>query len=134
MSESSFNRLVALVEQIKRLSSTDGHYSGIGEARYIPSKLVGAASRIRFSYDAYRAAPDPVELEVASLMQKEFVERYRVKGEAQKRERLLEIAAELETLRIELPHIAAKACVEIGVVARECRAEAEQKHPIGDAA
>ena len=119
-----FDQLVALVEQIKRLSSTE-QYSGIGEARGLPHKWAGAAKGVQIcARSSYGNRVDDVELKAAAEIQAEFETRYRAKGEEAKRARLIEIANELEALRIELPHIAAKACIEIGAVARECRAEA----------
>lgn len=134
MSETHFKRLLTVVERINRLSSTESYY-GIGEARGLPGKMAASAKRVRISAgDSYGNKADQFELAAAADIHRELVERYRVKGEEAKRARLVEIATELEALRIELPHIAAKACVEIGAVARECRAEAERNHPIGDAA
>lgn len=126
MSETHFSRLVALVEKIKRLSNTENQYSGIGEARFQPSRMIGAAKGIKIAArDDFGNRADQAELDAATEIQNEFVERYRIKGEEAKRARLVEIANELESLRIELPHVAAKACIEIGVLARECRAEAD---------
>lgn len=121
---SAIAELANVVQKIANLVSTETNYHGIGQARYLPSKMSWASERIRITADNGYGKPEPEAEAIAKEMHERLKAEYQAKAEAAMRSRLMAISRELESLRAILPSLAAKASVEAGVIARQCEGEA----------
>lgn len=109
---SALSKIHALITSIptieQKKASISEYYDGlkVGFDRYgnrmIPQNLEDAAMR----------ANAVIKTEVAAAVEKEF------------RDQIVAAAAEIESLRIILPQLAAKACIELGQTARALKEQA----------
>lgn len=109
--------LIEFFARVERLKALLGNYGLIEKARGIPNDKVRAVNALRIGVDGYsRMTP-----ELDALAQRAFTHmkaEERAAGEAERDLLLAEYAAELESLRAILPSLAAKASIELGVIAR----------------
>jgi hypothetical protein len=120
--DDALNLFFANVDRIKAIF---GDYGLLAKARGIPSDRVRAVNVLRITTDSYsRMTP-----ELDALAQRAFTlmkAEERAAGESERDALFTEYAAELESLRAILPSLAAKASIEIGVIARSL---ANQEQP-----
>lgn len=113
----SDDALKVFFTRIDRLKTLFGDYGLIEKARSIPNDKVRAVNALRIGVDGYsRMTP-----ELDALAQRAFTymkAEERTAGEAERDLLLATYAAELESLRAILPSLAAKASIELGVIAR----------------
>jgi hypothetical protein len=111
------------IEHVARIKAFFGDYGLLAKARGIPNDRVRAVNALRITTDSYgRMTP-----ELDALAQRAFTHmkaEERTAGEAKRDLLLADYAAELEALRVALPELAAKAAIDIGVLARAIKAEA----------
>ena len=117
--------LTVFFARVARLNQLFGDYGLLSKARGIPDDRVRAVNALRINVDGYsRMTP-----ELEAIAQRAFAHMKAEERSAGSRERdtlLAEYAAELESLRAILPSLAAKASIELGVIARSI---ANQEQP-----
>jgi len=122
MSDDALTVFFATVDRLKALFSD---YGLLAKARGIPADRVRAVNVLRITTDSYgRMTP-----ELDALAQRAFTHmkaEERTAGEAERDLLLAAYAAELESLRAILPSVAAKASIELGVIARALTNEASE--------
>lgn len=122
MSDDALKLFFATVDSLKALFSD---YGLLAKARGIPADRVRAVNVLRITTDSYgRMTP-----ELDALAQRAFTHmkaEERTAGEAERDLLLAAYAAELESLRAILPSLAAKASIELGVIARALTNEASE--------
>lgn len=106
---SALSKIHALISSVptieQRKASIHDYYQElkVGFDRYgnqqVPNGLVDAAKR----------ANEVIKTEVTAAVEAEF------------QSKIAAVAAEIETLRVILPHLAAKACIELGQTARDLK-------------
>ncbi len=118
---SKLAEFLAAVKRIEELTS-DVSYGLIAKARDLPKIYAGQASAMTLnenSFTSYRA-PDNVKVAFA-LVVKRVTKEERERGERERNHLLFQYSEELESLRAILPSLAARATIEIGVIAREIK-------------
>jgi hypothetical protein len=109
--------LTVFFARVARLNQLFGDYGLLSKARGIPDDRVRSVNALRIGVDGYsRMTP-----ELDALAQRAFTlmkAEERAAGESERDALFTEYAAELESLRAILPSLAAKASIEIGVIAR----------------
>lgn len=108
-------------ELFDALETVRGMCLGIEQARLQPELYARAASSVDLKF--YTWVDKSTEI-AAYAHFKPFQEMRRELGRVQCRESLARIAGDLESLRIMLPALTAAACVELGVLARALKDEA----------
>ncbi len=109
--------LEQFIKSVERIKSFFGVCGLLDRARGIPNDNVRAVNALRITAGSY----DRMTPELDALAQRAFAHmkvEERAAGEAERDLLLAEYAAELESLRAILPSLAAKASIEIGVIAR----------------
>jgi len=115
--------LLKITQRLSHLVDRE-QYGAIGKANAIPyawKRRVEAVS-ISARDGSWAREAKPEDIEAAKQIREELALRYEAAGRAERSAEIAKISAEIEQLRVILPQIAAKACVELGIVAREVAA------------
>ncbi len=122
-------RLIATVERVRILTDASESYSTLSKARGLPSTYAQAARSLKIINPdmGYGSRLSPIQEELAKKLGERMALEEHARGERERDILLSKYSAELESLRAILPSIAAKAAVEIGVVARSLAKEAEDR-------
>jgi hypothetical protein len=121
----ALQELIATIERVKCLTDTSVNYSMLSKARALPATYVGAASGLRIAHDSvYGGRAAAMQEELAKKLAERMSAEERARGERERDILLSKYSAELESLRAILPSLAAKAAVEIGMIARALADEA----------
>ena len=119
---SKLDEFFAVVKRIGELTDNTTSYCLQRRARNLPKIYAGQASAMTLnenSYTSYRA-PDNVRV-AFTLAVKRVTKEERERGERERDHLLFQYSEELESLRAILPSLAARAAIEIGVIAREIK-------------
>jgi len=125
---SAIVELSSLIRRIQKLTDS-GEYGAVGKANNIPLLWRRRVEAISISArdGSWAREAKSEDIEAAKAIRAEMAARYEEQGQLERVDALNAIAAELERIRVLLPSLAAKACIEAGCEARKITAIAEDK-------
>lgn len=110
----------------KRIEAILGTHGAVAAARAIPTNHLNAVQRVQITagdtYYGRGAAPETIEM--AKRVREQLTASFVAEGQAARDAKLVEIAAELQSIRAALPSLAARAAIELGHQSRMLEHEA----------
>lgn len=122
----AIDELSSLIQRIQQLTDRK-EYGAVGKANDIPLLWRRRVEAISISArdGSWAREAKPEDIEAAKAIRAEMAARYEEQGQLERVNALNAIAAELEQIRVLLPSLAAKACIEAGCEARHITAIAK---------
>lgn len=121
--KSAIHEISSLIQRIQHLTDAT-QYGAVGKANDIPMLWRRRVEAISISArdGSWAREAKPEDVEAAKAIRAEMAAKYEQQGQLERINALNAIASELENIRVILPSLAAKACIEAGDKARKIAA------------
>ncbi len=119
-------KLICTTKRIEELSATE-NWARIAKIREIPTSRMNKVRDVSVGQTTYGNKPDDHPTRLVKEAQEIMAQQEYQRGRDERDEQLRKVASELEQLRAILPSLAAQAAIDIGILSRALKAEADER-------